>query len=384
MRISRRWLFAVAFGILVAGGAIRYGSAQNADPSEPAPAPQPAPTATPVAPGPTGPQRVTVGVFLRNVESIDLQNNSYHLNFILWLKWRGPIDPTESFRFVNLIEASGLHIEAQYPEPIEVDSHRYQQFHIEGKFFHKFWLGTFPLDWQRVTLEVQDSRHSTDQLIYEPDTRDSGVSSFLRIPGWRIVEITNQRWDTTYNTDLGLGSQSPGRTRPGFRFGLRIERPMKFYFFKIIPPILVTLACCIMVFLLRPTYVDARVGTPIAALLTAVFLQLTFTGNLPSVGIMLLIDHIFNFSYLVIFTVLLMCMVSARMVDQIETLNGVIAEATDEDIVRKANDDIDALFAKMKRLDRRAVVIIPIAYIVGIITVTIIVRGSYLFEMMFD
>ena len=65
-------------------------------------------------------------------------------------------------------------------------------FQIEGTFFHKFWLGTFPLDWQRVTLEIEDTHHTRGQLLYVPDLEDSGVHPVCRLPGWVIVEETNE------------------------------------------------------------------------------------------------------------------------------------------------------------------------------------------------
>src|SRR5688572_11231820 len=104
-------------------------------------------------------QEVRVGVFLRNVESIDVENNSYYLHFLIWMKWKGPIDPTKTFRFTNLIDTWALTQTPVYETPITLeDGSSYQRFSVEGRFFHKFWLGAFPLDWQKVTLEVEDSQ----------------------------------------------------------------------------------------------------------------------------------------------------------------------------------------------------------------------------------
>lgn len=336
----------------------------------------PQPPAKPASPAPSAssekPQRVTVGAFLRNVEGIDLQNNRYHLSFDLWLKWKGTIDPTKSIKLRNVIEADTLTMKAVYPKPLMIEGQNYQRYEVEGKFFHKFWLGTFPLDWQRITLELEDPMHTTNKLVYVPDKKDSGVHSYLKIPGWNIVEVTNQTWDHSYKTDFGMGAKSLGRKYPGYRFGLRIERPVSFFFFKIFPPILITLACCLMVFLLNPSYVDARVGTPIAGLLTAVFLQLTFTGNLPSVGTMLLIDHVFNFSYFVIFMVLLECIITAKMIDKISVLEAEGGSAK----------KIEALYARIARFDKRALLGLPMLYILGVLAVTRWVRGAYLMQML--
>lgn len=329
-----------------------------------------------------GPQRVIVGAHIRNVENIDLASNSYSLSVVLWMKWRpGGLDPTSSFRLANVIDASSLTATPVFDEPVEVDGYLYQRFDVEGTFWHKFWLGTFPLDWQRITLELEDSRHVVDELVYVPDQEASGVRDEVRIPGWIIVEETNEAFESDVGTDYGMGSLSPGTTFPGYRFGLRIERPMSFYVFKILPPILLTLATCFLVFLLKPMYVDARVGTPIAALLTAVFLQLTFTGGLPNVGIMLLLDHVFNLTYTVIFIIALVCMVTTRLSDTVANLNAELPEL--EGAPRaELRGRIDRLSGLMRRLDRVMLVVLPLAYLVGVAAITFAVRGSYVFEML--
>ena len=50
-------------------------------------------------------------------------------------------------------------------------------------------------------------------------------------------------------------------------------------------------------FLLAPTYVDARVDVGITSLLTIVALQMTFNQDLPDVGYLMLMDKVYLSSY---------------------------------------------------------------------------------------
>ncbi len=327
------------------------------------------------------PQQVIVGTYVHNVEAIDLETNSYRVSLELWMKWRGPIDPTRSFRLTNVLEESSLSIRPAYPHPVDVEGYEYQRFHIEGRFFHKFWLGTFPLDWQRVTVELEDTQYPTDVLTYVPDQTSSGVDEVVRLPGWRIVETTTDATVAQRGSDYGMGSASPGDRFARYELSLRIERPVSFYLFRIIPPILITLACCLLVFLLRPSYVDARVGTPIAGLLTAVFLQLTFTAGLPNVGMMLLLDHVFNLTYGVIFVVALSCIMTSKSVDEIEELRE--AERGAETVAERArlHARVTLLDRRMHAINRRTMLALPAVYLVGVVAITIAVRGAYVFEM---
>ena len=126
------------------------------------------------------PEHVTVGAYLRNVEAIDLEQNAYHLNVVLWFKWKGERDPTKSVRFVNLLEAWALTQVPVFEEPLTLpDGSRYQRLNVEGRFFHKFWLGTFPLDWQKVLLELEDSQRTEAQLVFDLDPASGLVRQAL-------------------------------------------------------------------------------------------------------------------------------------------------------------------------------------------------------------
>ena len=43
-------------------------------------------------------ERVTVGAHLRNVEAINLEENSYFASFVMWVTWKGERDPTKGLR----------------------------------------------------------------------------------------------------------------------------------------------------------------------------------------------------------------------------------------------------------------------------------------------
>jgi hypothetical protein len=76
------------------------------------PSDSPAPSQTvepPAAPGPaedranggTGPTMVKVGIYLNEIQAIDLAENTYTVDFYLWLQWTGDLDPSASLDFVN-------------------------------------------------------------------------------------------------------------------------------------------------------------------------------------------------------------------------------------------------------------------------------------------
>lgn len=313
------------------------------------------------------PQKVFVGTYLHNVESIDMATNSYYMNFYIWFKWKGKIDPTENFKFLNTIDEWGITVLPVYDSVITLsDGYKYQRFHVEGRFFHKFWLGTFPLDWQKVIFEIADSKNDKQKLIYIPDTTNSTVNKDLEIPGWDIIKTYNETKTLTFNTDFGEGQE---KNYSKYRFGIKIHRPVKFFLNKILPPVFVTILCCILIFSLHVSYVDARVSTAIGALLTEVFLQLSFTGNLPNVGIMLLLDHIFNFSYFIILMILVVIIYTTHLFDK------------QEELEEKGNEEQALVLArKIRFIDMFSMIFLSIFFIIGVYLIAFFIRG-YVFNI---
>ena len=85
---------AMAFGLLLVGlqaGSATVGTA--------AATPLPAP----------GPEPVTVGVFVQNVQRVDLATNSFSADFYVWLRWRNPdIDAPAGIEVQNIFESANF------------------------------------------------------------------------------------------------------------------------------------------------------------------------------------------------------------------------------------------------------------------------------------
>ena len=75
--VARGLIAATFFGLLLVG--LQAGSATRGTASAtPTPGPQPTP------------EQVTVGVYVQNVQAVDLSTNSFSADFYIWLRWRNP------------------------------------------------------------------------------------------------------------------------------------------------------------------------------------------------------------------------------------------------------------------------------------------------------
>ncbi|MBI4859891.1 MAG: hypothetical protein HY815_06460, partial [Candidatus Riflebacteria bacterium] len=263
------------------------------------------------------PQIVTVGVYLQNVNDIDVKSSIFMLDFYIWFRWKGPIDPSASFEFTNVVERWGMTRETIYPAVVSLpDGSQYQCFHIQGKFNHKFDLREYPLDRQRLPIQVEDNQYQVDVMRYEADTASSRYDLNISIPGWQIDGEQAEAQKYVYRSTFGR-PQAPGanETYSRFTYTLHISRPWWAYLFRMLVPLLVIIFSSLVVFFLSPMYADARTSIAITALLSAVALHLTVSTDLPQVGYIRLIDKIYNLAYAVIFVTLGESVVAIRMRD---------------------------------------------------------------------
>ena len=294
---------AVAWVLVTIG--LLAGVAQG-EPSPAAAAQVGTPVASPpTSTGPTpndapGPLQVTVGLYMVEVHGLDQEESTYHADFYLWMRWRGEPDPTPTIELFNNVARWALTMRQIFPEPVALPSgERLQQFHVEGEFFEPLVLTDYPLDKHALTVKIEDSTWSRDQLVYVPDTEQSNISPEVRLPGWSITGWDLAEHGFQYETDYGDSSAAaPEFSR--FEFALRIERPESFFRWKLLLPLLIVLVLGCSVLVVHPTYAEVRLAGPATALLTLVFLQQGYSETLPETGGLVLLDRIYVLAYAVV------------------------------------------------------------------------------------
>lgn len=246
-------------------------------------------------------------------------------DFYMWFRWKGDLDPTKSFEFMNVADMSTLVKTAIYvddsgapaPESLDDGSH-YQQFHIQGRFTHPFSVHRYPFDEQDVVFEVEDTKALVHQLVYVvDDIGRSGVHPGLALAGWDFDTVKLEVTDAHYDTNFGdpRVSQTNAEAYTHLTANIHVRRPIWSSIVKSILPLLIVLLITMAVFLIDGKYFDARLGLGITTLISAVALQLTSGAELPNVGYVVLLDKLYNLSYAVIFVALLESVLAVRLTD---------------------------------------------------------------------
>jgi hypothetical protein len=259
-------------------------------------------------------QQVKTGFYPINVYQLDLSSNTYYVDTYIWFNWKGKIDPIANLELSNAVEEWGMNQQPGYPEPQkQPDGSLYQIIRVEGRFFQPLELEKYPLDQQRLGILIENSIYTAKDLVYTIDTQDSGFADTLAIQGWQVTGWKAESLLRSYQSRFGdrAAALDPYSIA---HYELLIARPISYFLWKLLLPLVIVLVSSWGALLLNPKYVDMRIEIPVTALLTTVFLQQSYSFALPEVGYLVLLDKIYALAYLLIISALMEAIITADWV----------------------------------------------------------------------
>ncbi len=266
----------------------------------PAPATPPAVEAAPAVPvAPTGPQEVSVGVYVNDIQQLDLQSHSYAMDFYVWLRWKNPdINPSASLEYMNPFQLWGHIATPLYEAPQDLpDGSKYTAIRYQGQFNSKLPLEKYPFDQQTLIVEFEDNSSGSAKQIFVPDVNSITLNPELTLPGYILGKPTLTVSSKPYPTNFGDTRLTELEPYSRVTVSVPVHRPAFTYAVKIIMPIFLVAACAALVFWIHPSFVEGRIGMGITALLTLVALQLTSNSQLPEVDYLMMIDLLYITAY---------------------------------------------------------------------------------------
>lgn len=259
---------------------------------------------------------VKVGFFAVNLYGVDPAASTFTFDGYVWLRWKGEINPTDTMEFVNAVDKSSLSKTFLYDSPQQMpDGSKYQIMRIESQFFKPFSLSKFPLDSHELTISVEDSLRGVNELVYEIDEADTGLSPNFSISGWSLRGWTQKTYVNDYGSNFGDRRVTQASRFAQLNFNVMIARPVSYFVWKLLLPLVVVLCGAWIALLLNPSLTETRAALPASALLTTVFLQQSYTATLPETGGLVLLDKIYVVAYVLIVVTLGRVIVKSREVE---------------------------------------------------------------------
>lgn len=308
----------------------------------------------------TGPDKVTVGVFVNDIQDIDLAADSFTADFYLWFRWKGDVDPTDSIEPMNsnamqnttTSETGGVAGKALYPAPLDMpDGTKYMAFRYQGVFSRKMSLENYPFDQQNLVILFEDQNEDIRDLEFVPDTTPAAISPLVTMPGYEIGQPTLTVKPHRYPTNFGDLAAPQEAKYSRIAITVPVSRDPLPYLVKIILPILIVILITSLIYMIPARLEDSRTGIGVTAMLTIVALQWTTDSNLPSVEYLTLLDLIYIVSLVYVLIAMGYTVLASR---------------------RHAHEAAEALSTS---LDRRVGVISLVAYVL-VITLTMVLYLS--------
>lgn len=279
-------------------------AATAAQPEAAAPEPRtheatPAPETPAAAGAPAAPAKVTIGLYINDIQDLDFKTNSYIVDLYLWFRWTGKdLDPIKSAEFMNVFDPQSQQKTVLFDAPkVMPDGSLYNIVRYHGRFSKKFRLEKYPFDRQSLDFVIENSVSASSAQQFVPDGRAITINPQLSLPGYRFSEPQMRIADYTYPTDFGDLSAANAESYSRVVVSVPIARPMFTLAIKTFGPILLIVICATLVFFINPHFVEGRIGLAITALLTLVAIQFTAAASLPDADYFTMLDKLYMLSY---------------------------------------------------------------------------------------
>jgi len=242
---------------------------------------------------------VYTGIDIIDIIDFNEKAQTVTLDFYLWFRWKGDIDPTD-FEFLN-----GEVEDMRVIRKREEGNFHYICYRIKGIFKGSFDFKTYPFDTQILRVNLRHKKLSRIFLVYVVDVM--GISEThpkVSISNWKIKKIWQYSGEQRSETSLGdpeMLTKKLTIASSTYNLAIMIKRITLPYLIKFLVPLLIVIIVCFIQFFIYPDELEVRAGIGITALLTAIAFHMSQSENLPQVGYIITSDKFFFVAYVIIF-----------------------------------------------------------------------------------
>ncbi|HEX4132177.1 MAG TPA: hypothetical protein VHZ24_19260 [Pirellulales bacterium] len=266
------------------------------------------------AAGTSPPKRVTIGMYVNQIDNVSLKDSQVTVDFHIWFRWTDDdLKPIETFDLVN-----GKIDTKEDVVTLSNDGYKYACCRVLATI-HKLWnVSHFPLDAHDIAIAIEDGEYESFKVEYVADMANSGLNPEAEAAGWSLVPLGATVEPHEYNTNYGDISLPTGHASIYSRFvySVGITRPGYGMFLKLFTGLFIAAAIAFHALLIRPTELDARFGLAVGAMFAAVASEYVVVSSLPDSNYLTLADklHILTFGF--VFLSLAVSVLSSKFANQ--------------------------------------------------------------------
>ncbi len=242
---------------------------------------------------------VEVGIWLVNVEKVDLAASSFKLDFYLWFHF----NPSE----INLSEIKEFEFINGSPTKYEItaDEEGYLEYRVRGDFIKTFDFTQYPFENQELSVHLEHKRLDSTQLLYISDA-SSTIDPEATVTGWNIANFETSVDEHSYGTEA----------YSRFVSQVVLQRPALSAFIKSVLPISVITTIALLAFFISPNNFAQRIGLGVTTLLSATAFHLSLVNGIPPTGYLTFADRMMIGIYAIFLYNLSVSVYIMRLVDK--------------------------------------------------------------------
>jgi hypothetical protein len=260
-----------------------------------------------------GPTRVSIGIWMVDITSIDSAQQSFTADIAVVLQWKDArlahtgtglahyaLDQIWTPRVAIANETST--VSRKFPESVEVEPDGtviYRQRYA-GSFTQSLRLQSFPFDRQAFHIQLVAIRNWANEVVFVPDEnwiRDglqqaAGISPSITLPDWTV-----EKWDAKAR----VYALTPGMQYSGYAFEFTASRNVAYYIWKVILPLVLIVMMSWSVFWIDPVNASSQISVAVTSMLTLIAYRFAVDTQLPRLAYMTRLDVFFLVSTLLVF-----------------------------------------------------------------------------------
>jgi hypothetical protein len=247
-----------------------------------------------------------VGIYFNSLTDFNISDQSFSADFWMWFNYKN-----DSLQFNDAIEVTNSKSSSfsNYAKT-KKDSINWDMMKFNAVVFKEWDVSDFPFDKQKLTLHIDHTIYDTKKLAFIADDGNSAIDSNLVLSNWKIDSLAfyvdNQSYNTTFGDPVIKGSS----TYPSVTADIYLTRENSWNtLFKMLTGVYVAFSIVLLAFFVKPS---DRLGLCVGGLFAAVGNKYIIESVVPSTVSNTLFDNIHNITFIAIFIILVVAVISFR------------------------------------------------------------------------
>src|SRR6266404_3304081 len=251
-------------------------------------------------------QRVVyTGIDIIRVNRIDVKQNSFNVDFYLWMRFAGDDEAQTHVEFPALLDR-GAFDPARPMQAGQEDGLSYLLYRISGDFKARFDLHDYPFDTQQLRLHFQNTEQRRELITYVIDRfglrldddgssrAEDGAYSGLQL--WRFLGLNYFVESLSSGSTLGKASLFGAEARTefaGFDAAIMLRRSSAIYMLKNLLPLFLLVLVVFAPLFFPETMFRERVTIPVTSILASAVLLVAVNSQIGDVGYTVVVEEMF-------------------------------------------------------------------------------------------